>query len=211
MKEGRASSGCGNDVAKVHQKACQGDMPFDTSTEATARPSGTLCSPIATVTSRPCKKIAHLQGGQRTDSTTDRHPLCVRKPAQSYGSNGCVPMTMQPESRIVDTGQGEHSLQIRQVCRIGGADLGPAALATEGHANTRALPQGMRCHDAYNEDHLACVCATQTLKLHIFKLLQPPLADPDEQRPCTHDFFAVALIVHTCIHDATRMYAPVGG
>ena len=53
-KLGSATSGWGAAVNSVHQKALLALMPLATSTVATARPSGMLCSPMASVTSSPC-------------------------------------------------------------------------------------------------------------------------------------------------------------
>ena len=39
------TAAAGSDVASVHHRACDGEMPRATRTVATARPSGTLCSP----------------------------------------------------------------------------------------------------------------------------------------------------------------------
>ena len=51
---GTASRGCGSDVATAQPAHFQGDTPRAASTVATAMPSGTLCAPIASVTSVPC-------------------------------------------------------------------------------------------------------------------------------------------------------------
>ena len=51
---GTASKGCGSDVTTAHPAHFQGDTPRAASTVATAMPSGTLCAPIASVTSVPC-------------------------------------------------------------------------------------------------------------------------------------------------------------
>ncbi len=63
--------------------------------------------------------------------------------------------------------------------------LTPAAAAAEGDPYARALPEGMRSHDAHQQQHLARARAVQALELHVLKLLQPLLAGPDEDRACT--------------------------
>ena len=55
MKEGTASRGWGRAVASAHQAAFLAGTPLDTSTVATASPSGMLCNPMARVTNIPCR------------------------------------------------------------------------------------------------------------------------------------------------------------
>ena len=57
MKEGTANKGWGRAVARAHQAAFLAGTPLDTSTVATANPSGMLCRPMARVTSMPCVQI----------------------------------------------------------------------------------------------------------------------------------------------------------
>jgi hypothetical protein len=52
-KDGTATSACGSAVAVVHSSSRHGLAPRAASTVATARPSGMLCSPIASVTVLP--------------------------------------------------------------------------------------------------------------------------------------------------------------
>lgn len=54
MKLGTANSGCGSAHSKVHSRALRGVVPLATSTVATARPSGMLWIPMASVTRSPC-------------------------------------------------------------------------------------------------------------------------------------------------------------
>ena len=84
-KDGKASRGCGMDVKIVHQKACRADIPFATSTVATARPSGMLCRPIANVTSKPCEasQAEHIQMLQG---------ICLQVGVALKFSMECLPM-----------------------------------------------------------------------------------------------------------------------
>ena len=54
MNAGTANNGCGRLVITHHNAHCHGFTPLVASTFATAKPSGTLCAPIASVTNLPC-------------------------------------------------------------------------------------------------------------------------------------------------------------
>mmetsp|Transcript_19138 Transcript_19138/g.41286 ORF Transcript_19138/g.41286 Transcript_19138/m.41286 type:complete len:324 (+) Transcript_19138:2188-3159(+) len=52
--EGTATMAWGKEQSSVQYKALVGELPLDIITPATAMPSGTLCTPMAMVTSKPC-------------------------------------------------------------------------------------------------------------------------------------------------------------
>ena len=61
-KEGTATRGWGRAVKRVHSSAERGEMPRATNTVETARPSGMLCSPMASVTRTPCMVVTFSAG-----------------------------------------------------------------------------------------------------------------------------------------------------
>ena len=58
--------------------------------------------------------------------------------------------------------------------------LRPASVAAEGDADTRALAQRVRRHDAHQQQRLARAGSLQALEPHVLELVQPLLAGPDE-------------------------------
>mmetsp|Transcript_13023 Transcript_13023/g.27467 ORF Transcript_13023/g.27467 Transcript_13023/m.27467 type:complete len:217 (+) Transcript_13023:276-926(+) len=79
---GTASRGCGMAVTMVHIVSSPPLMPLDARTVATARPSGMLCRPMATVTRRPfgsVTKMMPLVCGDTSEGTDDANACNINE------------------------------------------------------------------------------------------------------------------------------------
>ena len=152
MKEGTATRGCGRHVATLQRRARRGVTPCPTSTVALARPSGMLCTPMASVVSTPCSAAG-------TAGTACRDIMLAVRGRKVPGLGPGATTAMQ--SGLTLAWLSSDSSLLKEPPRPQ-PHLRPAAVAAEGDANSAALAQGMRRHDPNHQHSLAgCTAGTR--------------------------------------------------
>jgi hypothetical protein len=140
MYAGGATSACGAAVSAVHSSVRRGDVPLAAMTVATARPSGTLCSPIASVTSVPCLRWGQVSGVVCWSWALAWHTRLLLRRLLSMPL-ACTPPPAQA------TRAHSAPLNTKPTCATPCTHLCPAAVARKADANAAALADRVHRHD----------------------------------------------------------------